>query len=44
VDWPTVAMRERVALCQGTVGVDPLPGTGERLVARIPRLFEGSPA
>jgi signal transduction histidine kinase len=44
LDWPTVAMRERVALCQGTVDVDTLPGTGERLVARIPRLFEGASA
>jgi signal transduction histidine kinase len=42
LNWPTVAMRERVALCQGTVDVDPVAGAGERLVARIPRIFEGS--
>jgi signal transduction histidine kinase len=42
LNWPTVAMRERVALCHGTVDVDSVPGAGERLVARIPRVFEGS--
>jgi signal transduction histidine kinase len=38
---PTMAMRERVALCQGTVDVDVLPGAGERLAIRMPRLFDG---
>lgn len=44
LDWPTLAMRERVALCQGQVEVDALPGprAGERLVARLPRAFEGA--
>jgi len=44
LELPTVAMRERVALCQGTIGVDVVPGTGERLAIRFPRLFDGVPA
>ena len=36
LDWPTIAMRERVALCQGAIDVDTLPGTGERLVIHLP--------
>ena len=32
LDWPSIAVRERVALCQGVVDVDIVPGTGERLV------------
>jgi hypothetical protein len=44
LELPTVAMRERVALCQGTIEVDPVPGTGERLAIRLPRVFEGVPA
>jgi signal transduction histidine kinase len=42
LELPTIAMRERVALCQGTVDVDILPGSGERLAIRLPRIFEGS--
>jgi signal transduction histidine kinase len=42
LDWPSLAIRERVALCQGSVEVDILPGTGERLVVRLPRVFEGA--
>ena len=42
LDWPSIAVRERVALCQGVVGVDIIPGTGERLVVRLPRVFEGA--
>jgi len=42
LDWPTIAMRERVALCQGAVDVDAIPGSGERLVIRLPRVFEGA--
>lgn len=42
LEWPSMAVRERVALCQGVVGVDIVPGTGERLVVTLPRVFEGS--
>ena len=42
LDWPSIAVRERVALCQGVVDVDIVPGTGERLVVRLPRVFEGA--
>ena len=41
LDWPSIAVRERVALCQGVVDVDIVPGTGERLVVKLPRVFEG---
>ncbi len=40
LDWPSIAVRERVALCQGVVDVDIVPGTGERLVVKLPRVFE----
>jgi len=42
LDWPTIAMRERVALCQGTVDVESLPGTGERLVIHLPCVLTGA--
>ncbi len=42
LDWPSIAIRERVALCQGVVDVDIVPGTGERLVVKLPRVFEGA--
>jgi signal transduction histidine kinase len=42
LDWPSIAVRERVALCQGVVDVDIVPGEGERLVVRLPRVFEGA--
>jgi len=42
LDWPTIAMRERAALCQGVVDVDTIPSSGERLMMRLPRLFEGA--
>ena len=42
LDWPSIAIRERVALCQGVVDVDIVPGTGERLVVKLPRIFEGA--
>jgi signal transduction histidine kinase len=35
LDWPTIAMRERVALCDGTIDVETLPDTGERLVIHL---------
>ena len=42
LDWPTIAMRERVALCNGTVEVETLPGTGERLVIHLPCVLTGT--
>lgn len=36
LDWPTIAMCERVALCQGAIDVETLPGAGERLVIDLP--------
>ena len=38
--WPTVAMSERVALCEGSVFVEAEPDDGERLVVRLPQSFE----
>ena len=40
LDWPTSAMRERAALCQGTAAVESIAGPGERLVVRLPRVFD----
>lgn len=40
LDWPTTAMRERALLCQGTVAVQSIPGPGERLFLRLPRVFD----
>jgi signal transduction histidine kinase len=40
LDWPTTAMRERAALCQGTAAVESVAGPGERLVVRLPRVFD----
>jgi signal transduction histidine kinase len=40
LDWPTTAMRERAALCQGTAAVESVVGAGERLVVRLPRVFD----
>jgi signal transduction histidine kinase len=37
--WPTVAMSERVALCEGTVEADPEPDAGGRLLVRLPQSF-----
>lgn len=37
--WPTVAMYERVALCEGSVVLDEGRGTGERLLVRLPPSF-----
>jgi signal transduction histidine kinase len=41
LDWPTIAMRERVALGQGTIDVEMLPRTGERLVIHLPCVLTG---
>lgn len=40
LDWPTTAMCERAALCQGTAAVERTVGPGERLVVRLPRIFD----
>jgi signal transduction histidine kinase len=40
LDWPTTAMRERAALCQGTAAVESTVGPGERLVVRLPCVFD----
>lgn len=40
LDWPTTAMRERVALCQGSTAIESVVGSGERLVVRLPRVFD----
>jgi len=40
--WPTLAMRERVALCEGQIEVDATPSAGERLLVRLPRSFAGA--
>ncbi len=38
-DWPTLAMRERVALCDGELAAD-----DQTLQVRLPRAFDGVPA
>lgn len=41
LSWPTMAMRERAASCDGSLEVEPVHGPGgRRLVARMPRAFE----
>jgi len=40
LDWPTPAMRERAALCQGIAAIESIAGPGERLVVRLPRVFD----
>jgi glucose-6-phosphate-specific signal transduction histidine kinase len=42
--WPTPAMCEWVALCEGKIGVGSDPGPAERLHVRLPREREGLPA
>jgi signal transduction histidine kinase len=42
LDWPTIAMRERAALCNGTIDVETLPGNGERLVVHLPCVLTGA--
>ena len=39
--WPTSAMRERVALCEGQIDVD-TTSTVDRLIVRLPRSFAGA--
>ena len=38
--WPTVAMSERVALCEGNLFAEPAPGDRERLVVRLRQSLE----
>jgi signal transduction histidine kinase len=40
LDWPTPAMCERAALCGGSAAIESVPGHGERLVVRMPCLFD----
>ncbi len=40
--WPTDAMRERIALCDGTLEAEPLDEDGWQLVARMPRGLQGA--
>jgi signal transduction histidine kinase len=41
IDWPTVAIRERVALCEGELQVL-TAGDDETLVCRLPRVLRGA--
>jgi signal transduction histidine kinase len=41
--WPTDAMRERVALCEGALDAEGRDGDGWRFVARMPRGLQGAP-
>jgi signal transduction histidine kinase len=40
--WPTTAMCERAALCDGTLDVLPYAGTRTRIQVRMPRVFDGA--
>jgi signal transduction histidine kinase len=40
--WPTDAMRERIALCDGALEDEPLDKDGWQLVARMPRGLQGA--
>jgi signal transduction histidine kinase len=40
LNWPTIAIRERVALCDGALEIEALEGAGESLLIRLPRTFE----
>ena len=44
LSWPTVAMTESVALCQGDLDVDTIPDHGDRLLVRLPTLLDRTPA
>lgn len=41
LSWPTPAMRERVALCDGGIDVDIAPSAATRLRVRLPNTFDG---
>ena len=40
--WPTDAMRERIALCDGALEAEPVDEDGWQLVARMPRGLQGA--
>ena len=40
--WPTPAMRERVALCAGSISSQDLAGMGQQLIVGLPRDLEGA--
>ncbi|MGO9753219.1 MAG: sensor histidine kinase [Solirubrobacteraceae bacterium] len=42
ISWPTVTMRERVALCGGELELDPGNGERERMRVRMPGALEGA--
>jgi len=42
LSWPTPAMRERVALCDGRIDVDVAPSAAARLHVRLPSTFDGA--
>jgi signal transduction histidine kinase len=42
VSWPTVAMRERAALCGGEVTLDKVDSASEQLRVRMPGALEGA--
>ena len=42
LSWPTPAMRERVALCDGAIDVDIAPSAATRLRVRLPSTFDGA--
>jgi signal transduction histidine kinase len=41
LSWPTPAMRERVALCDGAVDVNIAPSAATQLRVRLPNTFDG---
>lgn len=41
-DWPTIAIRERVSLCEGTIAVEALPDARRCLTVRLPRVPTGA--
>jgi signal transduction histidine kinase len=42
ISWPTVAMRERVALCGGELALDKIDSGSDRLRVRMPGALEGA--
>jgi signal transduction histidine kinase len=42
LSWPTPAMRERVALCDGAIDVNIAPSNQARLRVRLPSTFDGA--
>lgn len=42
LSWPTPAMRERVALCDGAIDVEMAPSAATRLRVRLPSSFDGA--